>query len=232
MIYYDLHIHSCLSPCADQTMTPNNIVNMAMLIGLKAISVTDHNSMKQQKALLACAKRVKMDYLIGVELQTREEVHILGYFAKEEQIDPFQQWIDEHSSGMPNNIAYFGHQTIMNDQDEIVGEENQLLLDSLNASLEECVSAIAGFGGKAVLAHAIYRGNGIITQLGFIPPQLQVAGIEVRNLSQIAAIKENSPWIQDGLWLCSSDAHQLVDIHECDYSLSSTQWRFLKGETT
>ena len=42
-IYYDFHIHSCLSPCGDSEMTPNNLVNMAQLAGLSAIALTDHD---------------------------------------------------------------------------------------------------------------------------------------------------------------------------------------------
>ena len=43
-IAVDLHMHSCLSPCGDELMTPNNIVNMAKLKGLDAIAVCDHNT--------------------------------------------------------------------------------------------------------------------------------------------------------------------------------------------
>lgn len=229
MRYYDFHLHSCLSPCADEDMTPNNIVNMALLIGLQAISVTDHNSLKQQLAVKACADRAQLDYLFGVELQTREEVHLLAYFHEVKEIELFQQWIDAHTINLLNNIQYFGHQTIMNEADEIIEEEKILLLNSLDADCKECVEVIHHHHGKAVLAHALGRGNGIITQLGFIPPDLGMDGIEVTDLKQIAIIQKNSPWIKETLWLCSSDAHQLVDIHECEYSISEKEWSFLKG---
>lgn len=229
MLSYDLHMHSCLSPCGDELMTPNNIVNMALLIGLDALSVTDHNSLKQQKAIAACAERAKLHYLCGVELQSAEEVHVLGYFPGS-SVEPFQKWIDSHSSGTPNNIAFFGHQTLRDENDEVIGEESQLLLDSLSASLKECIEAIHGYGGKAVLAHAYGKSNGILAQLGFIPPELAYDGIEVRKLEEIALVKKNSPWIGETLWLCSSDAHQLIDIHEKEFTLTTEQWQFLKGE--
>ena len=210
-------------------MTPNNIVNMARLIGLGAISVTDHNSLRQQPAIQSCAQKAGIEYVCGVELQTREEVHVLGYFPST-AVAEVQQWIEERYSGRENRADYFGSQQIMNDQDEVIDEENQLLLDSLNASLEECITMIHQFNGKAVLAHAWEKSNGIIPQLGFIPKNLAFDGIEVRDLKEIAFIKRNSPWIKETLWLCSSDAHQLIDLHEPKYTLTHDQWLGLKGE--
>ena len=98
-------------------------------------------------------------------MESREEVHLLAYFPPA-MIDPVQQWLQSHYSGQPNSIAYFGHQRVMNEWDEIVDEEPQRLLDCLNASLKECVEAVHHFHGKAVLAHVLNRRNGVIEQLG------------------------------------------------------------------
>lgn len=231
MVYYDLHLHSCLSPCGDELMTPNNMINMAKICGLDLISVTDHNTMRQQKACCRCARRQGIDYLCGVEMESREEVHLLAYFPPA-MIDPVQQWLQSHYSGQPNSIAYFGHQRVMNEWDEIVDEEPQRLLDCLNASLKECVEAVHHFHGKAVLAHVLNRRNGVIEQLGFIPPDLAVDGIEVSHPSQLEQVRNNSPWAADLPWLCSSDAHQLTDIQERVAAISEDQAAWLKGERT
>lgn len=229
MVFYDLHLHSCLSPCADAQMTPNNIVNMARVCELDLISVTDHNTVRQQEALRQCARRAGIAYVCGVEMESREEVHLLGYFPGS-QIDAVQNWLNAHYSGQPNAIAYFGHQTVMNTEDEPEAEEPQRLLDALDASLQECVDAIHLFKGKAVLAHAWGKSNGIIPQLGFIPPDLKPDGIEVRTWADREKVLANSPWIHPRLWLCSSDAHQLIDIHEKQYSISEEEAAWLKGE--
>ncbi len=230
MIYYDLHIHSCLSPCGDELMTPNNIVNMAKLKELNLIAVCDHNSMLQQKAIIQCAKNNELDYLIGVELQTKEEVHVLAYFNDEEVIDEFQAWIKEHQGSTKNNAKFFGEQLIMNELDQVVAHEEILLIDSLDVDLSQCIEAIHRYQGKAVLAHVMHKSNGIITQLGFIPPDLKYDGIEVTDLKQIAVITKNNPWIECDLWFCNSDAHQLIDIHECDYTLTTKQLISVRGK--
>ena len=41
---YDLHLHTCLSPCADRDMTPATVAGLAKLAGAELIAVTDHNS--------------------------------------------------------------------------------------------------------------------------------------------------------------------------------------------
>ncbi len=230
MKFYDLHMHSCLSPCGDELMTPNNIVNMAKLKGLDLISVSDHNSMKQQKSLINCAKKVKLDYLIGVELQTKEEVHVLAYFSDQNVIDVFQDWIDCHLVKMKNKPDFFGHQLILDELDEVVDEEEWLLINSLDTDLEATIQAIHEHHGIVVLAHVMNKMNGIMTQLGFIPPGLDYDGVEVTDLSHVALVKERNPWISCDLWLCNSDAHQLIDIHENEYTISSDEERKLGGQ--
>ena len=78
--YYDLHIHSSLSPCADDDMTPNNIVNMALIKGLDVISLTDHNSTKNVEAVHELCQHKGIKFIPGIEVQTKEEVHVLCYF--------------------------------------------------------------------------------------------------------------------------------------------------------
>ena len=94
-MYYDLHIHSALSPCGDDTMTINNIFNMAYIKGLELIAITDHNSLKQQFYLEEIINhdilKGKIDYIHGVELQSKEEIHILAYFRKNTDLDIIQK---------------------------------------------------------------------------------------------------------------------------------------------
>lgn len=141
-MFYDLHMHSCLSPCAEDEMTPNNICNMALIKGLEIIAVTDHNSTRQLPAVHEAAVNCGIRLLYGTEIQTSEEVHVLGLFRKLEDSQTFQTWIDERMPGIKNDPAFFGNQLLMNGQDEVIGIEDNLLLVSLDATLEETVDAI------------------------------------------------------------------------------------------
>ena len=151
-MFYDLHVHSCLSPCAENEMTPNNICNMALIKELDLIALTDHNSVRQIPAFAEAAKAAGIRALYGCELQTAEEVHVLGLFASPEEALYLQPWIDERMPDVPNRKDFFGDQLICGPMDRVTGEEPRLLLVSLAASLEETVGRIHEAGGRAVLA--------------------------------------------------------------------------------
>ena len=231
-MFYDLHIHSCLSPCAEDEMTPNNICNMAVLKGLELIAVTDHNSCMQQPSISEAADKAGLKALFGAELQTSEEVHILGLFAKLEDCMMLQKWIDTVLPVIPNDTGYFGKEEIRSGaDDELIGIENRLLLVSLQASLEETVDKIHECNGKAVLAHVLDRENSIINQLGFIPQNLNIDGLEVKNDEQKKEILQMHPWMneKDENWFTDSDAHRLIDINEAQHSIEISLYQELWG---
>ena len=229
-MYYDLHMHSCLSPCAEDEMTPNNICNMAILKGLDVIAVTDHNSTKQLASVSKVAKNLGLHFIYGCELETIEEVHILGLFDSLEKASQLQTWIDEHLPVIPNKVDYFGKQEIRNEEDEVIGIEDRLLIVSLDVSINECVKAIHDFGGKVILAHVLDRKNSITHQLGFIPKDLPYDGIEVKSLEEKQRVLDKHPWIKEDstVWFIDSDAHRLIDMsekeHELDDELFKNWW--------
>ena len=228
---YDLHMHSCLSPCAEDEMTPNNIVNMAMIKGLELIAVTDHNSTKQLPAVAQVAETLGLKMLYGAELQTIEEVHVLGLFNTLEKSQEFQTWIDERMPDVANDENFFGHQWIMNAMDEKIGDEKRLLLVSLNATLEECTDAVHSYGGRVILAHVLDRQNSVTNQLGFIPMDLAYDGLEVKSEEQRLRVIRDNPWITEDStdWFISSDAHRLIDISEADHYLRDSVFQKLWG---
>lgn len=231
-MFYDLHMHSCLSPCADDEMTPNNICNMALIKGLELIAVTDHNSVRQQPAIDKVAKAVGIRVLYGCELESSEAVHCLGLFARLEDNQKLQPWIDSQMPGIPNKPDYYGKQQIMNEFDQEIGIEDQLLIVSLNASLDEVIDEIHRCGGKAVLAHVLDRKNSITHELGFIPEDLKYDGIEVKSEEQRQLVLKLHPWIKDEetVWFIDSDAHRLTDISEPDHWLRDSDFRKLWGD--
>ncbi len=213
-MYYDLHIHSCLSPCGNDEMTINNICNMALIKGLDLISITDHNSTLNSNSLKIVSEKIGIKVIYGVEIQTIEEVHVLGYFKTLIEIEEYQKWLEKKLIKTKNSSEYFGNQFIVDENDLIVDVYDNLLIMSLNCDIEECCKIIHQFGGKVVLAHVIDKSNGICNQLGFIPENLDFDGIEIKNYEQKEKVQKRHPWINHTLWFINSDAHQLIDISE------------------
>ncbi len=208
MAYVDLHIHSCLSPCGDAAMTPGNIAGMARLKGLELIAVTDHNTARQLPAVERACGEMGVALLPGLELTTREEVHLLAYFASVEAALAFSQRIYPLLPAIGNRPEFFGRQTVMDWSDQPLFEEERLLISALDMDLAALTREIRAFGGLPVPAH-IHRGsNGLLNALGFLPPDGDFAALEItRELP--------CPGDFSGFKLLhASDAHRLEDILE------------------
>lgn len=217
-MYYDLHIHSALSPCGDDTMTINNIFNMSYIKGLELIAITDHNSLKQQNYLEEIINheilKGKIDYIHGVELQSKEEIHILAYFLKDTDLKPIQAWIDSYLIKVPNNPDYYGNQYIFNVNDEIIDHEDNLLISSLDLDIYQIIKTIHSFNGIAVLAHVLAKKFGIYEIYQGIPDDLAYDGIEVGNLRELKELKKRCPSVRCEHVFYNSDAHNLEAINE------------------
>ena len=218
-MFYDLHIHSALSPCADDEMTPNNIANMAKLKGLNLISITDHNAIGQVLVMEEVLSKLDISLVFGVEVQTVEEVHILCYFKAYHELELFYKALQSNLVVIRNDEAYFGNQLLLNAMDEVIGKEEKLLLTSVNWSLEELEHQVHLYHGAFVIAHALDRLNSITTQLGFIPKQLKFDGIEVKDEEEKMKCLALNPWIEETIWLYNSDAHRLIEIHDAEYQI-------------
>lgn len=228
MIYYDLHIHSALSPCSDDDMTLNNIINMACLKELDLISVSDHNTLKQLKSFKKLAEG-KIDFLYGVEIQTKENIHILGYFGNDKYLNDVQKYLDKHLIKKKNNSSFYGNQVIYNEYDEIIGTEDYLLISSLDVGLRDVVDMIYKYEGKVILAH-IDRKYGIKRELGYIPIDLSFDGIEINDKKAKEILIHEYPFLKDKIWLINSDAHHLWSISEAKNYLTEKEYHILKGE--
>ena len=178
-LYCDLHIHSCLSPCGDELMTPNNIAGMAMLKGLDAIAVADHNSARNLPALAKTCAAMGVLLLPAMEITTAEEAHLLAYFPTVEAAVDFSGEIHAFLPPIPNRPDLFGPQQVLDENDEQVDTEEFLLLNALSLSLDELVERINARGGAAVPAHINRGNNGLLNVLGFLSPGLEIAAVEV-----------------------------------------------------
>ncbi|HWQ57631.1 MAG TPA: PHP domain-containing protein [Clostridia bacterium] len=206
----DLHIHSCLSPCADMLMTPNNIVNMARLKGLDVIAVSDHNSAKNLLAVQKAAEELGILFLPAIEAETREEVHVLCYLPTVGAALLLGEELTARLPDQPNLPAFFGEQTVMNECDEIVGTEPKLLIQSTDLSIEELAALCRAHGGVPVPAHVNRTSNSVLYNLGFIPPDVGFTSIEVYRALPVPESAET--WRYHVLY--SSDAHELGAISE------------------
>lgn len=213
-LYYDLHIHSALSPCGDKDMTPNNIVNMSIIKGLDIIAVTDHNSCGNVRAVMEAAG----DNLLvvpGMEVETSEEVHMVCLFPTIESAEKMEKIIRDGSNFVKNRPEIFGNQYYMNAEDEVVGEEADLLVSASGLDIYQVVENVTNLDGVAIPAHIDRTSYSVLSNLGFIPPDLNVSAVEITAANR-EVMKEQ---YGDYFILTDSDAHYLGDISEKLYYL-------------
>ncbi|HML48528.1 MAG TPA: PHP domain-containing protein [Clostridia bacterium] len=203
----DLHLHSCLSPCAEDEMTPNNLVNMAWLQGIRVLAVTDHNSARNLPACAAVAKQRDIALLPGLEVTTREEVHCLCYFREVEQAMAFSDVLYGHLGEIPNVPRVFGNQWVMDENDRILAAEPRWLPQATDWSLEELVEAAGRMGGLAVPAHINRGSNGLLVALGMLPPGIRFTALELSRASPLPALD-----LSGYVTVYASDAHRLEAI--------------------
>lgn len=208
----DLHLHSVLSPCGDLDMSPQKIVQRARACGLDLIAVTDHNSAENARAIMRAGEREGIVVLPGLEVTTKEEVHILCLFDRPNDAESLQNFLYGRLGDQLNDPEYFGFQVICDDQDEILGFQPKLLIQAADVSLGELVAQVKALGGMAVAAHIDRPAFGLISQLGFIPKGLELSALEVSSATPVSAIRQAMPQLDDYPIIRSSDAHFLDDI--------------------
>ncbi len=212
----DLHIHSCLSPCGDDDMTPANIAGMATLNGLQIVALTDHNSTRNCPAFFKAAKAYGIIPVAGVELTTSEDVHAVCLFRDLQSAMEFGEFIESRRMRIKNEPDIFGNQIIMDENDEICGEEEFLLINAVNMSLDEAHEEVTRRGGVCYPAHIDRSSNGIISMLGDFPPEPAFTAFELNDIGSLGSSLASFPIIKErGLvHVASSDAHYLTDISE------------------
>lgn len=215
--YYDFHIHSCLSPCSDDDMTPNNIAGMAALKGLQIIALTDHNTCKNCPAFFEACKRQGVIPVAGMELSTAEDIHLVCLFENLENAMQFDEVVNRHLMDIKNNPDIFGNQFIMDEDDEVVDVESKLLISATNLWIDDAIELAKSHGAHVHPAHIDRESNGIIAILGDIPKEYGFNCLEFNKSENIAGIKSKFPALADTIHVVSSDAHHLWDINEADH---------------
>lgn len=216
---YDLHIHSCLSPCGDEEMTPANIVGMASVIGLDVIALTDHNSCGNCKAMMECAKTYSVIGIPGMELTTMEEVHVVCLFPSIERAMEFDAYVYERLMVFANNEAIFGSQLLMDEEDREIGREPLLLINPTSISIDELWEIVDRYEGVMIPAHVEKNANSLLSNLGMIPPDSKFHIVEIKNKEEVLGLSKKHPYLQGCFILHNSDAHYLTEIQEPIHTL-------------
>lgn len=211
---YDLHIHSCLSPCGDNDATPGNIAGMASLIGLDVIALTDHNTCKNCASFLAAAEAYGVPALPGMELTTAEEIHVLFYFRTLEDAMAFDSYVEQRLMPVPNQPKLFGDQLLVNADDEPCGTFDTLLISATDISFDDVFTLGRRFHGVAVPAHIDKSSTSLISQLGMVPPWSTFHLAEVQHWGRLDLLRLEHPYLQNCTLINSSDAHSLTALHE------------------
>ena len=215
--YYDFHIHSCLSPCADNDMTPNNIAGMAALAGLNIVALTDHNSCRNCPAFFAAAKRQGIIPVAGMELTTAEDIHVVCLFEHLEDAMRFNDAVDAVRIRIRNRTDIFGDQIIVNENDEPIGTEPDLLSNATSLSLDAVPPLVLEYHGICFPAHVDREANGLISTLGGFPPTPRFTLAEFHGAEHIEPYRSAHPQLCGMRTLIGSDAHYLWDIRDKEH---------------
>lgn len=211
-VFYDLHIHSCLSPCGDDDATPALIAGIAKVNGLDIVALTDHNTCKNCPAFFAACKFYGVTPVAGMELTTAEDVHIVCLFDTLEKAMEFDRIVEGRSASIKNKPAIFGNQYIMNEEDEVIGEVENLLIAATSITINEAVKIVSEMGGVAYPAHIDRDSNGIIAMLGDIPPDAGFTAAEIRDPQLLEEYKSRYPILNELCVVSSSDAHGIAGV--------------------
>lgn len=203
---YDLHIHSCLSPCGEEEMTPNNIVGMAQVLELSILAVSDHNTALQLPAIEKLAREAGILFVPGIEISTAEEAHILSLFPDVPSALAMGEEVYAALPPVKNRPEIFGNQFILDENDEKIGELDKLLINATTLSIGEVFQRVRAHGGVPVPAHIDKNAYSVIASLGMIPPELGVRAVEISDSGR----KKGYRPPEEGVFVLNdSDAHCL-----------------------
>ena len=211
-LYYDFHMHSCLSPCGDNEMTPFNLVNTAKIFGFDIIALTDHNSCRNCRAAMEAAKAAGITVVPGMELCTSEEIHVVCLFPTIESAERFSDFVHANIPPVKNRVEIFGDQLVMDSTDNVVGTEELLLNTASYFSIDEVPDLVKEYGGVCFPAHIDRHSYSILSALGDFSETLDVRAFELTMQADEDYYRNTYPATQGKILFRDSDAHYLENI--------------------
>ncbi len=212
--FWDFHIHSGLSPCAMDDMTPNNIVNMALIKKLDGIAITDHNSVENLSSFYHLAKIKDIGFLPGIEITTREEIHVLIFFEDLTPVNYIREVLQKNLPDIQNSKEIFGNQLIYSMDDQVIAEEKKLLMNATKLTFEQTLNLSKEIDGVLIPAHVDRKSFSVLSNLGFIPPEFNGKFLEISEGVSKSEFYKEHPSTKKYQILQNSDAHQLTNILE------------------
>ena len=216
-VFYDLHMHSCLSPCGADDMTPNNLVNMAALAGLQVIAVSDHNTTRNVPAAMKVGQQVGVLVVPAMELTTKEDIHVLCLLPDPETAEDFRKYVYERLPRRKNRPKAFGNQFVMDENDEILEEETQILNFGSSIGIYETKRLLADYHGLAIPAHIDRASYSLIGVMGNVDTDMGFTVYETTIGCDRQSLMERYRF--RGGFLSNSDAHDLIAIPDASRTL-------------
>lgn len=214
----DLHVHTVLSPCAEVEMIPPLIVQQALEQDIDIIAITDHNASANVRAVQKAAQGTALTVLPGMEVQSREDVHLLTLFGDLETLAAWQQQVDGALPDIPNDVHYFGEQFIVDESGQFIRSEPRLLISSTEFSIDEIFTRVAALGGIVIPAHVERKSYGLFPSLGLVSDTWNLLALEIsphttpEKVGRLFPATRRYPLIQSG------------DVHLLDQFLGSTRF--------
>jgi 3',5'-nucleoside bisphosphate phosphatase len=208
----DLHVHTVLSPCADVEMIPPLIVQSALEKKIDLIAITDHNTSANVRAVQKAAEGTNLTVLPGMEVQSREDVHLLVLFDENETLQKWQILVDEALPNVPNNIDYFGEQFVVDESGEFIRNEPRLLITSTSFSIDEIFERVNDLGGIVIPAHVERTSYGLFPSLGLISDEWNVLALEISRRTSPEKVAVDFPATRKYPLIQSGDVHRLDEF--------------------
>jgi PHP family Zn ribbon phosphoesterase len=208
----DLHVHTCLSPCADLTMSPKRIVDNCRAKKIDIVAICDHNSAENTKATMNAACNTTLTVIPGMEISSAEEAHVIALLPTYEAAQLLQDLVYDNLATGENDEDIFGEQLVVNEFDEIEVHNKRLLISATCLPISNIVDEIHRLGGIAIASHVDREVYSIIGQLGFIPEGLPLDALEISASTTLTEARKRFPEINAYPLISSSDAHYLDDI--------------------
>lgn len=213
-LFYDLHIHTCLSPCGDDEMIPENILGMAYTKGLNVIAITDHNSLKNCTPVIKHCSEYGILAIPGVELNTAEEIHVILLFRTIEEAMIFDKFLEGRLIKVKNREDIFGKQEIVDSKGELLGTEENLLINTTDISFDEIKKISEKFNALVIPAHIDKDANSVLSILGQMPEEIGINIVEIKDRSKLEFLLKKYPYLKKCNIVYNSDAHYLNEICE------------------
>lgn len=200
-------------------MTPANIAGMAALNGLEVVALTDHNTARNCPAFLKWAEEYGLVGIPGMELCTAEEVHVVCLFPTLEDALAFDQYVYGRILPVENKPEFFGHQLLMDGEDQVVGEEPRLLISATTIPFDQVYDLVVQYRGVMIPAHLDKSTTSLLSNLGFVPTDSKFTCAELKDMSNLHRLRAANPYLEGCNIISSSDAHYLEHINQANYTI-------------